>query len=247
MATTRRKCSYKSCTTIPRTDRYGGYCYEHRNYSIQYVVTGGDRRRIANARRVIGGKKRWIKSVNRGLELPPYDSAGEHIASHVGVSNELGRRIGYVLGNIEAPHDTTPEWVEKHSGERLDKAGKMLVSSGVDVKDIGLIHTADLKVSPYSGSAYVRGRLSHLPQVEHDALIVRDPKGKNSNIDRHVVLDPNIAMLAPVDRSEKGKPLNAEDFPPGLTPFDEGMYISDLGSYLSGPQISWGKYKIEWL
>lgn len=247
MAKTRRKCRYKTCPTHPKSDRYHGYCYEHRNHSLAYLLGGGDGRRLKQARRAIGSTKDWMADANRGLELPRYDSIGEHISSHVGISSNLGRRIGYVLSGMEAPQDTVPEWVAEKASERLDRAGKMLVASGVDVKNIGILHLAELSVTPYSNDVRKRGKEARLPHVEHDALIVKDPKGKHNNFDKYVVLDPNIAALAPVDRADKGKPLDCDDFPPGATPFDEGMYVSDLGGYLSGPQMSWGKYKEEWL
>ena len=229
--------------------RFGSYCYQHRNYSAEYIKSGGDRARTRQLKRRFGGVMRWRKFLRqgRGAEFHPYAAAGEVYSETLEVGQKLGQRLGYVLNKLEDDSDTTPAAVRAQAEERFDRVGKLLYQSGVDFKNIGYMSLRGLRVTPFSGTMGVKGRETEHPDIEHDVILVREPRGKGQNREVIIAIDPNVAMFAPVRKGEEEKPLDPIDFPAGKTPFDEGVYITRADSYLNSSNMKWNSYKQVWL
>lgn len=242
------RCSHKR----DAQGRFGPYCYWHRNYDPGYLNSGGDARRLRAYRRRFGGTAQWRRYVGgrrfSGGQTPAHVASGEILAEGLEVGREMGRNLGIVLRSMEDPEvDVVPSAVRERAQQRFDRVGQILVSRGVPYQDLGVMHVKGLRVRPFSSTMGIKGRERSLPDVEHDVVIVRQRSGAGQSRDVIVGIDPAVAMFAPVRSGEEDRPLDPEEFPPGKTPFDEGVFIARADTMLNNPSMKWEFFKQEWL
>lgn len=237
------KLGAKTCKqTVSRqnAETWGGYCYWHRNKSLSYLRKGGDK--LAEL------KEKFPRNVDPNklsVALPPAEYIAAVYSEQNGMSPELNRKIARSVARMRNKKDTVPSWVAANSENRINELGSLLLSAGVKEENMAPCHLTGMHVKVFAGNVNERSAEIHLPDVEHEVIIVRELAGKHLDTDQAVILDPNIATFAPLPPENQDKSVELL-IPSGKTPFGDGVYVRNAEKYINGTYLSWDSYRFKW-
>lgn len=220
----RATCLEHGCRVTPQSDKYGGYCYKHRNQSPMAhmlspgSVLSGDELSLMKSAPPISGAR------VRGLDRRGAYSA-ETISSSTGMSISDSRALvisSYSLerkyGDMRIPANATP--AEDAARELRDE----MIKEGVDESRVSLERFRSANRMTMSG------KVNRIPNMEHEVLVL------DRGTDQEKIIDPSISKFAPLrDRSSEVD----DELPSGVTPFGDAPWVGDREDYMKGSFLWW--------
>lgn len=250
------KCAYKDRKGVrcehkrDARGRFGPYCYWHRSYSVQYVKQGHDNSLLQskNVRTLV--ENGTGKMYRRGkpvqditAQLRPWESHASLLENGLLMSRGMSSRVAVATEKLDDVRDVNPGYVSSHAVERFDKLGSCLVRTGIRQEDMGIMRLQGLTVVPFSHDIEHRGVPKTFPLLQHDVIMVHDHDSRSGQ-DSVYVLDPSIAMFAPVDDPESD--IDVRELPPEKTPYSDGVFVAPAGNYLYSPHMRWERFSSKW-
>lgn len=243
-----KNCAMKGCKNkADAQQRFGGYCYWHRNYDRNFILSGGDNAYVKSRIRALAeshGIDGKIRQAYVPATLPPAQVYANLYKSGYGMSSDMSKRIGWACHKMEHDNDTNPQWVRENSEERFNQMGSLLLKTKIDKESFGIMHVEGLTLKPFSTSISTVGRESHHPHVSHDVILISDYDEKRMSEPKVYAIDPNIAMFAP---TENPGDLSTDEFPSGRTPFTEGVWVVPMEKYVKSPLMKWDRFGDQWM